>query len=139
MSNVGIVWIGLYSVKKIRQYPNNIFVFGDNVLGKGYGGQACIRDETNAFGIPTKLYPNMDENSFFFDDMVNVSDIIFDRIDKLAEKCAVLNYIATFPSAGLGTGRAELPTRAPELYADMCDYIYELFKVDIFYPEIETP
>ncbi len=138
MNNPGTIWEGLYSVKVVRQFPSHIFVFGDNIVGWGKGGQACIRDEQNAFGIPTKLYPSMDARSFFSDEIETARDFVFDSIDRLVNVCIITNGIATFPAAGLGTGRAELPTRAPKLYADMCDYIYEQFSVNLFHPELIT-
>ena len=33
-----------YSVDLLNKYPHVIFVFGDNMIRKGKGGQAIIRD-----------------------------------------------------------------------------------------------
>lgn len=49
----------------LRQNPNHIFVFGDNLKRKGYGGAAKLRDEPNTFGFITKKAPNNSDGSFY--------------------------------------------------------------------------
>jgi hypothetical protein len=49
----------------LRNNPNVIFVFGDNLLRKGKKGAATLRDEPNAYGFITKKYPNNRPESFF--------------------------------------------------------------------------
>lgn len=45
--------------------PETLFVFGDNMMRKGLGGQAAaMRGEPNAVGIPTKELPSMANNAF---------------------------------------------------------------------------
>ena len=48
-----------YSVDLLNKYPHVIFVFGDNMIRKGKGGQAIISDCQNSFGISTKRYPKI--------------------------------------------------------------------------------
>jgi hypothetical protein len=52
-----------------RQYlidhPNEIFVFGDNLLRKGKGGAAALRDLPNTYGFITKKAPNSWDKSFY--------------------------------------------------------------------------
>jgi hypothetical protein len=52
-----------------RANPDKTFLFGDNAIHAGFGGQAAkeMRGEPNAIGIPTKFYPNMRDDSFFTD------------------------------------------------------------------------
>lgn len=57
----------LYTQKLLRTNPDKVWVFGDNMKGFGKGGQAMIRDEPNAFGIPTKRYPSKDNWAYFSD------------------------------------------------------------------------
>jgi len=52
--NQHIKYINLLSPEICRLHKNALFIFGDNLQGWGKGGQARIRDEPNAFGIPTK-------------------------------------------------------------------------------------
>lgn len=49
----------------LKEHPNHIFVFGDNLLRKGYAGAAALRDEPNTFGFITKKYPTNDDEAFF--------------------------------------------------------------------------
>ncbi|MHA1591486.1 MAG: DUF7831 domain-containing protein [Candidatus Heimdallarchaeaceae archaeon] len=98
--------------KYVREHPEKIFVFGDNCLHSGYGGQAKeMRGEPNAYGIPTKRYPTMDENAFFTDDdFENLIVFIDDAIEKIPIDG---REIVVLP---LGTGLAQLPQRAPRVY-----------------------
>ena len=49
----------------LKNNPNHIFVFGDNLIRKGKGGAAKLRDEPNTYGFITKKYPNNNIESFF--------------------------------------------------------------------------
>ena len=98
--------------KYVREHPEKTFLFGDNLIGKGYGGQAReMRDEPNAIGIPTKKAPSMDDNSFFTDEEFEVYKIAIDRAFMKIPKGTVV-----IPYDGLGTGRAELKKRAPKTW-----------------------
>ena len=97
--------------------PEVLFVFGDNLAGFGNGGQAVIRGYTNAVGIPTKRAPRTDAAAFFTDD--DLGEFQFAASVPLRRLRAHLETggIVLWPSDGVGTGRAELPTRAPKLWA----------------------
>lgn len=49
----------------LRANPNYIFVYGDNLLRKGKGGAAKLRDEPNTYGFITKKAPNNNNGSFY--------------------------------------------------------------------------
>ena len=66
-SNVERRTVDALSPKLLRENPNWLFVFGDNALRYGKGGQAVIRDEPNAFGIVTKLKPSNTNDSYMTD------------------------------------------------------------------------
>ena len=52
----------------VRAETDKIFLFGDNLTERGFGGQAKeMRGEENAVGIPTKKAPSNNPNSFFTD------------------------------------------------------------------------
>ena len=107
----------------VRNYPDCIFLFGDNLKGRGYGGQAAeIRGEPNAIGIPTKRYPAMEEGACFkpedFDTIKPIVDRIFESIPK--DKTVVI------PTSGIGTGLAMLPEKCPALYEYIKQKISEL-------------
>lgn len=105
------------SVELCRDVPTAWFVFGDNALGRGLAGQACIRHEPNAIGIPTKWAPSMSNTAFFRDqDLIAVRSAItrpFDRLEELLRAGSVVCW----PQADIGTGLAQLPQRAPTIYA----------------------
>ena len=100
----------------VRKNPHKTFLFGDNVMGEGLGGQAKeMRGEPNAVGIPTKKKPSMSDDSFFTDDEIILNTICIDLAFKQVYKLA--NKIIVIPEDGLGTGLAQLPKRAPKTYA----------------------
>ncbi len=45
--------------------PTHIFVFGDNLLRRGRGGAAILRDCKNTYGFITKREPNNKASSFY--------------------------------------------------------------------------
>ena len=107
----------------LKNNPDKIFLFGDNLTKKGYGGQAKeMRDETNAIGIPTKKLPSNDLDAFFTDrefwSNKEAIDKAFTKIPK--DKTIVI------PSAGLGTGLAQLDVKAPKTYAYLRECIKKL-------------
>jgi hypothetical protein len=97
-----------------------VFVFGDNMQGRGLGGQAReMRGEPNTIGVPTKWAPERKAAAYFTDeDRLNrdVWHAIREAFDKMR---AVLDAgrNVVIPADGIGTGLAELPTRAPKLHA----------------------
>jgi hypothetical protein len=98
----------------LRSNQDKIFLFGDNLERKGYGGQAReMRGEENAIGVPTKKAPNNNPTSFFTDKEFVANKIAIDQaFDKIPpEKTLVI------PQAGLGTGLAHLAEKAPKTYA----------------------
>ena len=56
-----------------KNNPNAFIVFGDNLICKGKAGEAIIRDEINAFGVPTKRLPSMDSHAFLATKKMNIS------------------------------------------------------------------
>lgn len=104
----------------LRRNSTTLFVFGDNLQEKGYGGQAKeMRGEPNAIGIPTKKKPSMTPDSFFSDDdYEKMVDIISEKIIILATHLEK-GYDVIFPKNGIGTNLAKLEEKAPKIY----DYI----------------
>ena len=104
----------------LKNEPYKIFLFGDNLCRIGMGGQAgAMRGEPNAVGIPTKKHPSHREFAYFNDDEyeINIKHIDEAFLDIGGNKNIVI------PEDGLGTGLAQLPTRAPKTYQ------YILFKI----------
>lgn len=87
------------------------YVFGDNLLGRGTAGQACIRGLPNAFGIPTKKGPGRKPGDYFTDDEYdrNVQEINAALAKIPNDKPIVVNI-------NIGLGLAQLDEKAPKTY-----------------------
>jgi uncharacterized protein YeaO (DUF488 family) len=101
------------SREDVRAEKEKVFLFGDNLTGRGFGGQAKeMRGEENVVGIPTKKFPNNNPSAFFSDRElaanVKAIDKAFDRIPP--------GKTIVIPKAGLGTGLAGLQEKAPETF-----------------------
>jgi hypothetical protein len=107
----------------LRKNPDIIYLFGDNLKEIGYGGQAKeMRGEPNAIGIPTKKLPTMDNDAFFTDDELELNKrYISEAFEKIPS-----GKVVVIPSAGLGTGLAQLDIRAPKTYAFLLDCLSAL-------------
>jgi hypothetical protein len=115
-----------------EQYPKLLFVFGDNDIKKGKGGQAIIRDCKNSIGIPTKKFPNRKETSFYTDEEYekNCQKIIssLENIIKVFSKGEYDKLV--LPKDGFGTGLAKLDIKAPKTLQFLDRLLYEVFGVD---------
>ncbi|MBA2379751.1 MAG: hypothetical protein H0V76_09285 [Blastocatellia bacterium] len=114
--------------KHIRANPDKIFLYGDNVEQRGFGGQAAaMRGEPNAIGIPTKKRPSYSEGAFFTDDEFEQNKIAIDRAFSQIFRIDKTSVIAiVIPTNGLGTGRAELERRASRTFAYLQSRLAEL-------------
>ena len=94
-----------------KDNPDTLFVFGDNVEGWGKSGQSVIRDEPNTLGVPTKISPSV----YMTDDFLqaNKNDLLW-AFSKLELKA--YDYEKLFIIPNMGTGRADLPNKAPRTY-----------------------
>lgn len=102
----------------LKKNPNVLYLFGDNLVRKGLGGQAkAMRGEPNAVGIATKRAPGMRPEDFFydadFDEIVEELDLDFAP----AKLHVALGGILIIPTDGLGTGLSKLPEHAPNVLA----------------------
>lgn len=124
-----ILFSGWYTPALCRQHPDKTFVFGDNLLGFGKGGQAIIRDEPNAFGVPTKRKPAMSAGSFFEEGNEQDLDAVLSALGILWEKLKAGETIV-FPVKGklcsLGLERAELMDRAPSIHDAIQRHVGEM-------------
>ena len=105
--------------KDVQRHPTTLFMFGDNLRREGYGGQAReMRGEPNVVGVPTKVAPARDELAYFRDvHLAQVAPLI-DEAFVRADDHLTAGGDVVIP-AGLGTGEADLPRRAPLIH----DYI----------------
>jgi hypothetical protein len=100
-----------------KDNPHTLFVFGDNDIQRGEGGQACIRQEPNSVGIPTKKTPGSkkQEDEYYNDKEYTANKVKIDRaFVALEKKLTAGKYKVLMLSSGpLGSGLSELPKRAP--------------------------
>lgn len=113
----------------VQDNPQYLFLFGDNLTGKGMGGQAKeMRGEPNTQGVPTKHKPTMDRDAFFVDEEYAQIKFLYDQLFMMIHAVyrAGKFEAVVIPMAGLGTGLAELPTRAPRIYQYLQDKLKEM-------------
>ncbi len=133
-----IIYHGFWDVNKVRNHPDYLFVFGDNDKKSGKGGQAIIRDESNAIGIPTKKYPCMKYFAFYTDEEYkeNISKID-EAIKRIQEELSRKNYTAiVIPVNGFGTGLAQLSTKAPQTFSYLKNTVNTF--VDKIQPDVSS-
>lgn len=108
----------------IRAEPSTLFVFGDNFQRRGFGGQAIeMRGEPNSVGIPTKRSPNNYDSSFLNDyDYGEWSRAVAPDLKRLREHSGQI----VWPWNGIGTGLAQLQTRAPMIWRTLEAFRLEL-------------
>lgn len=109
---------------------NKIWIFGDNDLRIGRGGQAIIRGLKNTIGIRTKKSPSTSHSSYYNDEEYeeNCKNIFEDLLNiksKLTE-----GYIIVFSKNGYGTGLALLQEKAPKTFIFLCECLKSLFEFD---------
>lgn len=121
-----ITHTGFWSVEDVRKHHDYLWVYGDNDIKRGKGGQAVIRDEPNTIGIPTKKMPYYIDKAFYTDDEYkdNCNKITI-AIDKIRATCTQYKAIV-LPEDGIGTGLAQLPARAPKTYQFLTTQINKL-------------
>lgn len=121
-----VEYIDKLTVDVCRANPTKVYVFGDNLAGYGISGQACIRKEPNAFGVPTKRYPSMATGSFFTDKACEREHLLTALRDLyiLARTRTIV-----FPKNGIGTGLAKMKETSPALYQEMSSILNKYFGV----------
>lgn len=127
-----IVTSNWYTPQFVASNPTYLFVFGDNLLRVGKGGQAVIRDLPNTFGVATKATPSMDTKAFFDDANPEHLKQLKTDLGMLKEIGNLGSYYAiVFPTSGLGTGLAQLREKAPDIYSDMLRILEVDFGIEV--------
>jgi hypothetical protein len=113
-----------YDIAMTKKNPDKVFIFGDNLAGYGKGGQAQIRGQPNAYGIPTKKKPTMQSDAYMTDieysSNIKAIDAAIAKIPK--------NKDIVFPKDNIGTGRALMKQNAPRTYKYLQESIMKLEK-----------
>ena len=111
-----ITYVERYAPEDLRGDRGRVYVFGDNAMREGTGGQAVIRHEPNAYGVVTKFVPGTDDRDYVSDDRFEeYARILFGDLQGLNH--LVRHGIGiVFPRDGIGTGLAAMGTRAPRCW-----------------------
>lgn len=119
-----------YTRGLVRRTPHLFYIFGDNTLRYGKKGQAVIRGLPNAIGIATKWKPSKDEDAYFTDDQFEnnpyvktVIDTDLNAVEALLRKGRTI-YL---PQQMIGSGLAELDSRAPKTFAYVANKLKSLY------------
>ena len=92
----------LITKKYLQEHPNHIFVFGDNLIHKGYGGAASLRDEPNTYGFLTKKLPNNIDSSFYKpEDYSSVFNEELSKLEKYMFNCENSLFLISQLGGGL--------------------------------------
>lgn len=125
-----IIYNGYWTRNDVIKNPTLLFIFGDNDIEKGKGGQAIIRGLKNTAGIPTKKYPSNWKTSFYSDDdyKQNCKKIKY-AINLIKKRFYEEKYeYIVLPKDGFGTGLSQLPKKAPKTYAFLVKQIEKFIK-----------
>ena len=111
----------------LRANPDVLYLFGDNGTRLGLGGQARImRGKRNTQGILTKWKPRMEEGAFLSDDDFSMATYVIDGDFRRPRQQIQAGGVVVCPLDGLGTGLADLPTRAPRIMEYIRDHLRTL-------------
>lgn len=113
-----IVYQSIILRPDLQANPGVLYVFGDNMLRMGFGGQAReMRGEPNAVGVATKKAPGGRPEDYFsdheFDENMRVINADYAR----ALTWHLSGGVVVVPLAGIGSGLSEMPSRCPRTYA----------------------
>lgn len=120
-----------FSLEECVENPNCLYVFGDNMIRKGNGGQATIRPAENSIGLATKRLPSMSDNAFF-SDQNDEFEVVEEDIDMiLSEMQKDLRYdTLVLPADGLGTGLSQMPEKSPKLFEHMVSILEDKLNIE---------
>lgn len=105
-------YVKWYTRELLRENPAARFVFGDNCIRVGLGGQAAAaRGEPNAIGVATLYAPG----KFYLPDDPSALLAVTRDLGKVADALFAGRTVFA-PVDGLGTGLARLPENAPALH-----------------------
>jgi len=121
-----------YTIGMLSANPKKLYVFGDNTIRAGRGGQAVIRDCFNAVGVATKRLPSVGDSSYYADTQSDYKALTNDlfNLSKVMTSPEFQGWTIVFPKDGLGTGLSEMPQRSPFLFDVMSKYLKQYFNVN---------
>jgi hypothetical protein len=125
----------LWAPIDIREHPDMLFVYSSDEEGTNYEGQACIRDEPNALGIPARIGGGTKRKSLYNDKELEINKIVIKKaVDNIVAKLASPKNKYTgvvLPEPGLGHLKddGDLGEVAPDTYDFMISEVNRLIKL----------
>jgi len=114
-----------YTVNKCKKNRDKIYVYPDNMIGKGKSGLQVIRDEENTLGIPIVVESNKRASRYLNE---SHRGMILERLDKL-RRYAYNGYTIVFPKDGLGINLNNMGLHSPILHIKLHNYIEDNFMI----------
>jgi hypothetical protein len=111
------------SIQQCQDNPDTIYLFGDNLEGWGNAGQASIRKQKNAHGIPTKLKPSMSEDAFFSDEQLEDYKWYLSSAETHLRYLLTKGYTKVVCHKQIGKGLADMPNRSPQCYVALLEFL----------------
>jgi hypothetical protein len=112
------------SVDLLRVNPSWVYVFEDTLDCSSFIGQAMVRGEPNACGIPVRKAPGLTCKSVF-SDQAQEFEAVTEALRQLYRKGR--NRTVVFPHVGIGHGPYGLVKHSPRLYSHVCQILKDHF------------
>jgi hypothetical protein len=124
----GTLWyVNMYKRTHIQLCPEILVIFGDNLERRGLGGQAKeCRGEPNCLGIPTKRSPGRNIGDYLYDLDIAQAGKVISQGFIIARDALLRGQDVAYPFSGIGSGRAQLESRAPKLKGLVDDGLHML-------------
>jgi len=111
----------------IKANPDKYFVFGDNEMRCGTGGQAKeMRGEPNSIGIRVKRFPGTSTIAYYSDRNYDSNILNISEDFRIVEEYLKGGKTVIIPKDGIGTGLAKLKYFAPKTLEFINNKIKEL-------------
>ena len=123
---------GFWTRDEVARDTESIYVFGDNAedaYTNFYPSrtQAVIRGLSNSFGLVTKRNRGTAYESYFYDSDLSYFKPVIEVTIEVLKMYQEEGKTITFPSDGIGTGKAMLREKAPLCWDYLCKRLKEEF------------
>lgn len=113
----------------VRANPMVMFVFGDNDVHQGRGGQAKeMRGELNTIGIRVKKLPTRTPEAYWTDKEYDINEGKIDEDFLPVERHLAMGGIVVIPADGIGTGLGRMGEKCPKTFLYLNNRLETLIK-----------
>lgn len=121
-----IIWQKWITRQDLQSNPGILYIFGDNEIRRGLGGQAKeMRGEPNAVGVATLAAPG----TFWTENDTRRQCFVIDTDLSRIIPNLLLNQPVIWPADNIGTGLAHLDRLAPTTFAHLLARRNQLWKL----------